>query len=215
MKLSLIQTANLFTSLSLSVCINKLLLFTHKTHVIHSKASGMFYPMHTIVCKEIMLLLGRFYFPHLCLIIFTADLWVCATVPALSSGAEGVKFWATGELKGTGVHVAKPLLLWERGQTEEEETPLSPSLTNSHFHSLHLHPSASAPSIPRSAREPGWLEIQMTNESTQLLLSSPLHFSNETHSLSPLLSETSPFRLLPSIRLSFLYRLSTYMFFKI
>lgn len=23
-----------------------------------------------------------------------------------------------GELKGTGVHVAKPLLLWERGQTE-------------------------------------------------------------------------------------------------
>lgn len=95
---------------------------------------------------------------------------------ALSSGAEGVKFRATGELKGTGVHVAKPLLLWERGQTEEEETPLSPSLTNSHFHSLHLHPSASAPSFPCSAREPGWLEIQMTNESTQLLLSSPLYF---------------------------------------
>lgn len=165
------------------------------------KAFDAFYPMRAIICKEIILLLWRFYFPHFCFIISTDVLRGCATVPALSSGAEGVKFWATGELKGTGVHVAKPLLLWERGQTEEEETPLSPSLTNSHFHSLHLHPSASAPSFPRSAREPGWLEIQMTNESTQLLLSSPLHFSKETHSLSPLLSETSPFLLLPSIQL--------------
>lgn len=82
-----------------------------------------------------------------------------------------------GELKGTGVHVAKPLLLWERGQTEEKETPLSLSLffslSRAHIHihsnfslilslSLVLSPHLLLP-CSLSTREPSWLENQMTN----------------------------------------------------
>lgn len=89
-----------------------------------------------------------------------------------------------GELKGTGVHVAKPLLLWERGQTEEKETPLS--LRLSHIPIFALSISFPPPLLPRSlsAREPGWLEIQMTNESTQLSLLLPLFIFQITFALS-------------------------------
>lgn len=99
---------------------------------------------------------------HLVLILFVA------VVLLLWSSPEGVNLCAVGELKGTGVHVAKPLLLWERGQTEEKETPLSPRL--SHIPILSP-PSLALPPPPLlglslSATELGWLEIQTTNEST-------------------------------------------------
>lgn len=71
------------------------------------------------ICKFI-----HFY----CWVLLRSLALYCCNV--LLSGTEGVKFCAVGELKGTGIHVAKPLLLWERGQTEEKETPLSPSLSH-------------------------------------------------------------------------------------
>lgn len=89
--------------------------------------------------------------------------------------------------------MAKPLLLWERGQTEEKETPLSLSLRLSHIPIFALLISFPPPLLPRSlpARELGWLEIQMTNERAQLSLFFLLSIIQITFTLSLSLSLTS------------------------
>lgn len=76
--------------------------------------------------------------------------------------------------------MAKPLLLWERGQTEEKETPLSQSRSHSHFLSHVPFPFSSAliPSLPES------LAGYKTKRLMRVQLSTPsLHFSNNSRSL--------------------------------
>lgn len=109
-----------------------------------------------------------------------------------------------GELKGTGIHVAKLLLLWERGQTGEKEPPPIPIFT--------LKPPLSSSTPSFSLCQEAWLPANpVTNESNTLLLSS-LHFSNNSQSLSPQLEE----RALPILHLSAISLtsfLSPYSFF--
>lgn len=89
-----------------------------------------------------------------------------ACVLLLSSGPERVKLRAVNELKGTGIHVAKPLLLWEKGQTYDK-TPLSESCSRSHFLSLSLLLHSLLPPLPESLA--GW-KNQTANEGTALEL---------------------------------------------
>lgn len=73
------------------------------------------------------------------------------------------------------------------------------NLPHSHFHSLKPLLSSSTPSF--SLCQEAWLAGNpVTNESTQLLLSS-LHFSNNSQSLSPQLAE----RTLPILHLSAIF----------
>lgn len=170
-----------------------------KTHVINTRTLSI--PCMLLYKKKWFCCLGGCIYPHFCFPIFTAVLCICATVPHSHLVLKELSFEQRVNSKELAfTWLSRCCYGREARQRKKKPPSLRLSLIPIFILSIYIPP----PLLPRSLALPeslaGWKSkwLMRAHSSCSLPLSI---FSNATHSLSPLLSETSPFLLLPSVQL--------------